>query len=134
MAHPARPGSAAARGADARTDIEIELHSLRPRRPDPWAADLAALACLPDTVAKLSGLVTSADRHTWSAADLWPFVSVALEALGPKRLMFGSDWPVGALAAEYEQVVAIGRELMADLSEHGRAAVFAGTAARVYGL
>jgi L-fuconolactonase len=107
---------------------------IRPRRPDTWAADLAALARLPNTVAKLSGLVTEADRHTWSSADLRPFVSVALEAFGPERLMFGSDWPVCTLAAEYEQVVAVGRELVADLSEHERTAVFAGTAARVYGL
>ncbi|MGW1552624.1 amidohydrolase family protein [Streptomyces sp. NPDC002346] len=107
---------------------------IRPRRPDTWAADLAALARLPNTVAKLSGLVTEADRHTWSPADLRPFVSVALEAFGPERLMFGSDWPVCTLAAEYEQVVAVGRELVADLSEHERTAVFAGTAARVYGL
>lgn len=85
-------------------------------------------------MAKLSGLVTQADRHTGSPADLRPFVSVALEAFGPERLMFGSDWPVCTLAAEYEQVVPVGRELVADLSEHERTAVFAGTAARVYGL
>ncbi|MFF2503640.1 amidohydrolase family protein [Streptomyces sp. NPDC058067] len=107
---------------------------IRPRRPDTWAADLAALARLPNTVAKLSGLVTEADRHTWGPADLRPFVSVALEAFGPERLMFGSDWPVCTLAAGYEQVVAVGRELVADLSEHERSAVFGGTAARVYGL
>ncbi|MFD5119892.1 amidohydrolase family protein [Streptomyces sp. NPDC058385] len=107
---------------------------IRPRRPGTWAADLAGLARLPNTVAKLSGLVTQADRHTWSPADLRPFVSAALEAFGPERLMFGSDWPVCTLAAEYEQVVAVGRELVADVSEHERTAVFAGTAARVYGL
>ncbi|MFE6804112.1 amidohydrolase family protein [Streptomyces sp. NPDC057681] len=107
---------------------------IRPRQPDTWAADLAALARLPNTVAKLSGLVTEADRHTWSPSDLRPFVSVALDAFGPERLMFGSDWPVCTLAAGYEQVVAVGRELVADLSEHEQTAVFAGTAARVYGL
>ncbi|MFE6756442.1 amidohydrolase family protein [Streptomyces sp. NPDC057684] len=107
---------------------------IRPRQPDTWAADLAALARLPNTVAKLSGLVTEADRHTWSPSDLRPFVSVALDAFGPERLMFGSDWPVCTLAAGYEQVVAVGRELVADLSEHEQTAMFAGTAARVYGL
>ncbi|MFB6962162.1 amidohydrolase family protein [Streptomyces sp. NPDC056309] len=107
---------------------------IRPRRPDTWAADLSALARLPNTVAKLSGLVTEADRHTWSPADLRPFVAVALEAFGPERLMFGSDWPVCTLAAGYEQVVATCRELLADLSDHERTAVFAGTAARFYGL
>ncbi|MFB6679835.1 amidohydrolase family protein [Streptomyces sp. NPDC056390] len=107
---------------------------IRPRQPDTWAADLAALARLPNTVAKLSGLVTEADRHAWSPAGLRPFVSVALDAFGPERLMFGSDWPVCTLAAGYEQVVAVGRELVADLSEHEQTAMFAGTAARVYGL
>ncbi|KRV48401.1 amidohydrolase [Wenjunlia vitaminophila] len=107
---------------------------LRPRRQDTWAADLRALARLPNTVAKLSGLVTEADWHTWSLAELRPFVSVALEAFGPRRLMFGSDWPVCTLAADYGQVVATSRELLADLSEHERKEVLGGTAARVYGL
>ncbi|MGW1007385.1 amidohydrolase family protein [Streptomyces sp. NPDC002520] len=130
---------AAVEAARARPELTFVLDHLgkppvRPRRPDTWAADLRALARLPNTVAKLSGLFTEAHWHSWSLADLRPFVSVALEAFGPRRLMFGSDWPVCTLAADYGQVVATTRELLADLSAHERNDVLGGTAARVYGL
>jgi hypothetical protein len=59
---------------------------------------------------------------------------VALEAFGPDRLMFGSDWPVCTLVASYGTVVAAARDLTAALSPAERAAIFTGTATRVYGL
>jgi L-fuconolactonase len=101
---------------------------------EPWASDLRRLAALPNTVAKLSGLVTEADWGQWQPSDLRPYVEVALEAFGPDRLMFGSDWPVCTLAASYDTVVAAARDLTAALSPAERAAIFAGTATRVYGL
>ena len=48
--------------------------------------------------------------------------------------MFGSDWPVCLLASDYDGVLALARTLVSGLSAADRAAVFAGTAARVYGL
>ncbi|MEU2928001.1 amidohydrolase family protein [Streptomyces sp. NPDC007251] len=99
-----------------------------------WASALRALAAHPNTVAKLSGLVTEADPATWTTADLRPYTDTALEAFGPDRLMFGSDWPVCTLAAPYARVVDAARALTAELSDHERASVFAGTATRVYGL
>ncbi|MFF3850586.1 amidohydrolase family protein [Streptomyces sp. NPDC002328] len=99
-----------------------------------WASDLRALAALPNTVAKLSGLVTEADHASWTVADLRPYADAALEAFGPDRLMFGSDWPVCTLAAAYADVLTTAEELTAGLGASERAAVFEGTAARVYGL
>lgn len=101
---------------------------------EPWARSLRALASLPNTVAKLSGLVTEADWATWTPSDLRPYTDTALEAFGPDRLMFGSDWPVSGLAASYDQVVDTARALTDGLSAAERAEVFAGTARRVYGL
>jgi L-fuconolactonase len=103
-------------------------------RTQPWARDLRRLAALPNTVAKLSGLVTEADWHGWTVADLRPYADVALDAFGPDRLMFGSDWPVCTLAASYGGVLEAARELAGQLSEAERAAVFAGTATSTYGL
>ncbi|MEV0446111.1 amidohydrolase family protein [Streptomyces spectabilis] len=100
----------------------------------PWASSLRVLASLPNTVCKLSGLVTEADRATWTVADLRPYADTALEAFGPGRLMFGSDWPVCTLAASYGQVVDAARALAGELSPAERTQVFAGTARRVYGL
>ncbi|MFJ4930691.1 amidohydrolase family protein [Streptomyces sp. NPDC088736] len=100
----------------------------------PWAARLRTLAALPNTVGKLSGLVTEADLAHWKADDLRPYAETALAAFGPDRLMFGSDWPVCTLAASYAQVVATTEELTERLDEGERAEVFGGTALRVYGL
>jgi L-fuconolactonase len=103
-------------------------------RTEPWAADLRRLAALPNTVAKLSGLVTEADWHQWKVADLRPYGDAALDAFGPARLMFGSDWPVCTLAASYLDVLATARDLTAELSPAEREAVFSGTANAVYRL
>ncbi|MFD8424829.1 amidohydrolase family protein [Streptomyces sp. NPDC059466] len=101
---------------------------------DPWADQVRALAALPNTVGKLSGLVTEADPAKWTVDDLRPYAETALEAFGPGRLMFGSDWPVCTLAASYAQVVAATKELTDALDEGERADVFGGTALRVYRL
>ncbi|MBT2398775.1 amidohydrolase [Streptomyces sp. ISL-100] len=101
---------------------------------EPWAGDVRRLASLPNTACKLSGLVTEADRATWTVADLRPYSDTALDAFGPSRLMFGSDWPVCGLSSSYAGVLAAARELTAGLGEGERADVFAGTADRTYGL
>ncbi|WP_405763047.1 amidohydrolase family protein [Streptomyces sp. NBC_01420] len=103
-------------------------------RTEPWAGDLRALAALPNTVCKLSGLVTEADWRTWSTDDLRPYAETVIDAFGPGRLMFGSDWPVCRLAATYTEVLDTARDLIQDLGEEERAAVLATTAERVYGL
>jgi L-fuconolactonase len=103
-------------------------------RTEPWARDLRGLAALPNTSAKLSGLVTEADWRQWKVADLRPYAEVALDAFGPTRMMFGSDWPVCTLAASYPDVLAAAHDLTAGLTPAEREAVFAGTAISAYGL
>ncbi|MFJ2812731.1 amidohydrolase family protein [Streptomyces sp. NPDC087294] len=100
----------------------------------PWAADLRALAARPNTLAKLSGLPTEADPASWTTDELRPYVDTALDAFGPARLMFGSDWPVCTLAGTYGEMLDAARELTASLSPEERAEVFGGTATRAYGL
>lgn len=100
----------------------------------PWADDLRALAARPNTVCKLSGLVTEADPHDWTVKDLRPYAETALDAFGPDRLMFGSDWPVCRLVATYTEVVETALVLVDGLADDERDAVLATTAERVYGL
>lgn len=103
--------------------------------PDPhWATWLRHLAAEPNVVCKLSGLVTEADWNTWTIGDLKPYADIALEAFGPDRLMFGSDWPVCLLAGTYSEVFDAARTLTEDLTADDRAAVFGATAARIYDL
>ena len=100
-------------------------------RLEPWATAVRALAALPNTVCKLSGLVTEADLASWTVDDLRPYADVVWEAFGPERLMFGSDWPVCTLAATYGQVLAAAHELT---GPEDREQIFGATATRVYDL
>ncbi|WP_078624396.1 amidohydrolase family protein [Streptomyces monomycini] len=100
----------------------------------PWADDLAALARLPNTVCKLSGLVTEASWPTWRPVDITPYTRHVLDTFGPHRVLFGSDWPVCTLAAPYDVVVTLAGTSTAHLTPDERAAVFGGNAARVYGV
>ncbi|MCX4237961.1 amidohydrolase family protein [Streptomyces ortus] len=102
--------------------------------PEPWATDVRALAALPNTVCKLSGMVTEADPRDWSVKDLAPYADTVLEAFGPGRLMFGSDWPVCTLAASYADVVDLAHQLTGKFDESEREEIFTGTASRVYTL
>ncbi|MFJ6671837.1 amidohydrolase family protein [Actinosynnema sp. NPDC091369] len=101
---------------------------------EPWASLVRGLAAEPNVVCKLSGMVTEADHRSWTVADLRPYTDVVLDAFGPRRLMFGSDWPVCLLAAPYDRVVAAAEELTAGLTADDRAHVFGGTATRTYRL
>jgi L-fuconolactonase len=99
-----------------------------------WAAGLRALGERPHVTCKLSGMVTEVRDGAWTPALLQPYVDVALEAFGPSRLMFGTDWPVCRLRCEYADWVAAARGFVAPLSGDEQAAILGGTAARVYGV
>jgi len=99
-----------------------------------WTAQMRELGRLPNVWAKVSGLVTEAVPGERSAALLQPVADVALQAFGPGRLMFGSDWPVCLLAAGYPVVCVAAQRLTAGLGANERADVFAGTAVRAYRL
>jgi L-fuconolactonase len=101
---------------------------------DDWKADFLAASGFPNVFCKLSGMVTEGDHQHWAVDDLKPYVSIALDAFGPDRLMFGSDWPVCELAAAYFEVFEALEQALRPLSETERAAIFGGTAARFYGL
>lgn len=101
---------------------------------DPWRRDLKALAAHGNVLCKLSGMVTEADWQGWKRADFTPYLEVALETFGPKRLMIGSDWPVCTLAAEYADVVGIVTDFLAPLVEAEREAILGGNATRFYSL
>jgi L-fuconolactonase len=101
---------------------------------DNWEADFRRAATYPNVYCKLSGMVTEADWANWKSSDLRAYVDIALEAFGPERCMFGSDWPVCELAASYGEVVAAMRELLEHVSPSERAKIFGETATSFYRL
>jgi len=101
---------------------------------EPWATRMRELAKRENVWCKISGMVTEADWKTWTPETLKPYMEVAVEALGPKRLMVGSDWPVCLVACSYERWWQMLREYFAEFSDAERAQVFGGNAIQVYGL
>lgn len=95
-----------------------------------WAAGLRALAARPNVYAKISGLAGLVD----SPDRLRRVAGVAVEAFGPNRLMYGSDWPVALLGAGPVVWRAAVGELISGLSEGERHAILSGTATACYGL
>ena len=72
---------------------------------EPWATLMKRVADFPGVHCKLSGMVTEADHAGWSPDSLAPYVDHVVDVFGADRLLFGSDWPVCRLAAEYGEVV-----------------------------
>jgi L-fuconolactonase len=103
---------------------------------EPWATELRALARLPNVTCKVSGLVTEADWDAWTPEQLVRYVATAADAFGPDRLLFGSDWPVCLLAADYAEVVAAAEQALeaVGLDTAERDLVFGANARRVYRL
>ncbi|HEU5419703.1 MAG TPA: amidohydrolase family protein [Streptosporangiaceae bacterium] len=100
----------------------------------PWARQVAGLAARPNVTCKVSGLVTEAGPG-WRPEQIAPYVEVLMQAFGPGRLLFGSDWPVCTLAATCAEVVELARSLLsAQFSPAELHGVLAANAVRVYRL
>ncbi|MFS2035628.1 amidohydrolase family protein [Polaromonas sp. CT11-55] len=113
-------------------------HAAKPEialgRLEPWRGHMAALANLPQVYCKLSGLLTEAGAHP-TAQALGPYVDHVLKVFGVRRLIWGSDWPVLELAADYPGWLAMARALCRahpDMDDAGMAAIFGGNARRLY--
>ncbi len=106
---------------------------IRDRAFEAWAADMKTIADNSAAPVKLSGLVTEAGEG-WTLEDLKPYVDHLIECFGPARLVFGSDWPVVRLAADYQPWFAAAEHLTASLPEAERAMIFGTNAARFYRL
>jgi L-fuconolactonase len=98
-----------------------------------WERDLRRAAAHPNVSAKVSGLNTDG---SWSQEDVTRVIGIAVEAFGPTRLMFGSDWPVAILGGDYASVWGHTRRALDDLGIAGadRDAILGGTATSTYGI
>ena len=99
-----------------------------------WESRLRELARRPNVVAKVSGLTSGLAPGSWRAADLAAPVTIALEAFGPERLLYGSDWPLAELGGGVAPWKSAVGALLDGLSTAERARVFGGNAADVYSL
>jgi L-fuconolactonase len=113
-------------------------HLAKPRAKEkaiePWCSNLNRLAQRENVCCKLSGLVTEADWASWTYEQLRVYLDIALEAFGPRRVMFGSDWPVCLLAATYSKWYEVVSRFCGQLSADEQSRLHGSTAIEVYRL
>jgi L-fuconolactonase len=107
---------------------------IKDRVIEPWRTEMAKLAECGNVYCKVSGMVTEALWDGCKKEDFVPYMEAVLEIFGPNRVMFGSDWPVCTVAAEYEQVVGIVEDFISGLSSSEQVRVMGGTAVEFYSL
>jgi L-fuconolactonase len=101
---------------------------------EPWSSLMEPFRDLSHVYCKLSGMITEANWTSWTAGDLRPYVSRALDLFGVDRVMYGSDWPVCLLAGSYASVKKALEEALPPLSRGDWAKVFGGNAVTFYQL
>jgi L-fuconolactonase len=100
--------------------------------PAAWLRGLREFAARPNVWCKISGLVTEAPGRNWTTSEVRPYFDAALQAFGPHRLMFGSDWPVCLVVVPHGDWTAMVRDCAAPFSAAEAAALFGGTASAFY--
>ncbi|MEL6894178.1 MAG: amidohydrolase family protein [Actinomycetota bacterium] len=112
---------------------------------DAWRVDIAEVAMRPNAVVKLGGLAMPDNGFGWHEADAPPTSAEVLDAqrrwyehsiecFGPERCMFESNFPVDKFSLGYHVYWNAMQHLAAPFSDDEQAAMFAGTARRVYSL
>lgn len=89
-----------------------------------WKEGLFAIAQHKNVYCKISGLVTEADWKKWIPSDFDPYLDMVKKAFGMDRLMYGSDWPVCLLAADYNRQKLLCDHFFQDCSDQEKKMVF----------
>ncbi len=72
-----------------------------------WKHRIAELGSFQNVYCKASGMVTETSWGAWKPQDFYPYLDIVFESFGKDRIMFGSDWPVCLLSAQYQKVLCI---------------------------
>ncbi len=99
-----------------------------------WKKNMESLAKSPNVMCKISGMVTEADWNSWKSKDFDPYLDVIFNAFGANRILFGSDWPVCLLAAEYQQQLEIVENYISHLPNEVQDKIMGGNAINFYSI
>ena len=99
-----------------------------------WKKEMEKIARFENVYCKISGMVTEADWKNWRQEDFIPYLDVVIEAFGPNRIMYGSDWPVCLVAASYEEMLGIVEEYFCSFSGTEQELFFGKNAIQFYNL
>ncbi|WP_419913826.1 amidohydrolase family protein [Hoeflea sp.] len=99
---------------------------------DPWRAQMAELAALPNVNCKLSGLLAYCVPGEASLEAIRPYVDHVLETFGADRIVWGSDWPVVDMANGLPDWLTVTGAILDGLSEDEAARIARDNAVRIY--
>ena len=99
---------------------------------DQWSKDIKKLSELPNVTCKLSGLMAYCAPGTSFQETIQPYVDHVLECFGPKRMVWGSDWPVVNLGKGIQEWIAVTRNILSSLSDDEASAIANGNAQKIY--
>jgi len=108
-------------------DYEESLHQS-------WQESMKSAAGLENVACKISGIVVTAEKGKWNAADLAPHMNFCLDTFGEDRVMFGGDWPVCTLAATYQQWAEALYEIVKTRPAGFQKKLFHDNALKIYGV
>jgi len=108
-----------------------------------WRANIEKLAACTNVVVKLGGLAMPFAAFPWSytnrprsseeLARAWqPYIDVCIQAFGPTRAMFESNYPVDGYTCSYRTLWNALKRTASGYSADEKAALFSGTATRIY--
>ncbi|MBO0600645.1 amidohydrolase family protein [Sporosarcina sp. E16_3] len=109
--------------------------AIQNRQWAPWADLIEQFSEFESVMCKISGLVTEADHHSWETDEFRPYIHHLINCFGTERVMFGSDWPVCLLAAQYDEVVEIiTSNLPEEMTMKDKKLLYGGNAQKFYRL
>ena len=99
-----------------------------------WKLNIIELSKNQNVSCKLSGLVTETNNYTFNDIDFYPYLDIIFHSFGPKRILFGSDWPVCLLAANYKKVYDLIFDYLDNHSTEIKTQIFGLNAIKIYNL
>ncbi len=99
-----------------------------------WEKGIRTIAKHENVYCKISGMVTEADWKNWNEQSFKPYMDIIVEAFGVERIMYGSDWPVCLLAADYATNIDIVQQYFSTFSAAEQVSFFGENAAKFYQL
>ncbi|MEI6087335.1 MAG: amidohydrolase family protein [Bacteroidota bacterium] len=97
-----------------------------------WEKSMVSLGLQMNVFCKVSGMVTEANWEDWRSSDFDPYLAIIKNAFGMDRLMYGSDWPVCLIAANYKQQLSIYKQHFSNCTDAEKEMLFGGNAKRFY--
>jgi L-fuconolactonase len=97
-----------------------------------WRSALARLTRTSNVFAKISGLFSPAGTRKDGDIAARDAIGAAFEALGPARLIFGSDWPMSTRVGTYSEVVERTSRILPELTAGESEAIWGSTATHLY--